>query len=299
MPASSAKGTNARVIMQNALKTLAANIRFASVDTPIKTLVVTSSVPNEGKSFVALELARTLASGGKDVLLVECDMHRRTLAGVLGVHPSTGLYAVLSGQATLEEAVAQTDAKGLSFLDCEPHIPNPADILASRRFHHLMELVRDAYDYVVFDTPPLSAFVDAAVLGSVADGTLLVVRENFVKRDELMASADQLHKADANLIGTVLNFCESQGEEHYYNYYARDDARDVTSGFDAITADSDPVPAPHIAARSAKRPAAHHAEPGSHASGLKPLPKGAHVAARGADGSYQGYRPSGGSYLDE
>ena len=175
MPASSAKGTNTRVIMQNALKTLAANIRFASVDTPIKTLVVTSSVPNEGKSFVALELARTLASGSKDVLLVECDMHRRTLAGALGVHPPMGLYAVLSGQASLEEAVAQTDAKGLFFLDCEPHIPNPADILASRRFHHLTERVRDAYDYVIFDTPPLSAFVDAAVLGSVVDGTLLVV----------------------------------------------------------------------------------------------------------------------------
>ena len=209
--------------MQNAVKTLFANIRFASVDDPIKGVVVTSSVPDEGKTTISLELAKTMAEAGKEVLLVECDMHHRTLASRLSLHSHAGLYAVLAGQERMEDVVMETSTKGLWFLDAEPQIPNPADILASRRFGQFVRQLKGSYDFVVFDTPPISAVVDAAVVGSVADATLLVVRQNFVRRDAVVASYEQLKKAGANVIGTVMNYCDGgAGDYYYYDYYSTD-----------------------------------------------------------------------------
>lgn len=214
-----------KVFMQNSIKTLVANIRFASVDKPISTITVTSAIPNEGKTSIAVALAGALAASGKDVLIVECDMRRRSLSGALGVHPRTGMYSVLSGQDDLNDAVVETSTRGLYFLDSEPHIPNPVDILASRRFSQLLKRLREDYDYVVFDTPPLSTFVDAAVIGSVTDGTLIVAREDYVKRDDLIAAYDQLQKAEANVLGVVMNFCQNERNEYYYSYYSKDGAR--------------------------------------------------------------------------
>lgn len=214
------KRVSDRVLMQNAVKTLAANIRFASVDHPVRTIVITSSVPNEGKSTIAIELASAMASDDKSVLLVECDMRRRNLAAMIGAHARHGIYSVLSGQVALSDAVVRTATPGVFFLDSEPNIPSPVDILSSHSFRSFVEGLGQDYDYVIFDTPPLSAFVDASVISSVADGTLLVVREDFVKRDELAASYEQLQAAKANVIGAVLNYCEASSTGHYYSYYS-------------------------------------------------------------------------------
>lgn len=206
------------VAVQNAAKTLAANIRFASVDNPVSSIVVTSSIPGEGKTFVAIELAKALAASGKRVLIMECDMRKRSLAARLGRHGLHGIYDVLSGEADITEAVTPTGTENLWFLDAEPNIPNPTDIVSSKRFRGLLQGLRREFGYVVMDTPPLGAFVDAAVLGSVADATVLVVRQNFVRRDDMVASFTQLKQADANVIGTVLNYCEDEGMGHYGNY---------------------------------------------------------------------------------
>lgn len=209
---------------QNAAKTLYANINFSSVDEPIKSIVITSTIPNEGKSTVATYLAEAAAQSGKRTLLVECDMRRRSLAGMLGAHARYGVYAVLSGQASLEQAVVGTTA-GMRFLDAEPHVPNPADLLQSKRFSQLVKKLEDSYDFVVFDTPPVGTFVDAAIVGAMADATALVVRENFTKRAEAAAALDQLRKADANVVGVVMNYCDAQSSEYYYAYYNKDGKR--------------------------------------------------------------------------
>ena len=207
--------------MQNAAKTLKANIQFASVDNPVQSVLLTSSVPDEGKSTIAINLAQTIAQSGKSVLLVECDMRRRTIASMIGVHAKAGLYAVLSEQATLEEAVVPLSQSYMYFLDAEPHIPNPADILSSKRFKRLVATLESKYDYVIFDTPPVGAFIDAAILSQNVDATVFVVRREFAKRSEVMAAFDQLKKAGANVIGTVLNYCETNQSGYYYsNYYA-------------------------------------------------------------------------------
>ena len=204
--------------MQNAAQTLLANIRFASVDDPVRSIVVTSSIPNEGKTTISIELAKAMAKGGRTVLLVECDMRRRSLAAELNAHPQNGLYAVLSGTVDLA-ACATPIEKNLWFLDVEPHIPNPPDIIASKRFRRFVEDAKARFNFVVFDTPPLTAFVDAAVLSSVADGTVMVVRENFAKRCEVQDAYAQLENAGANVLGVAMNYCREERSEYYYAYY--------------------------------------------------------------------------------
>lgn len=220
--------SNENRTMRNAAQTLLANIRFASVDEPLTSIAVTSAVPNEGKTTIAIELARAIAAGGRTVLLVECDMRRRSLAGELGIHTPAGLYSVLSGANSLDQCVARV-SQGLYFLDVEPHIPNPPEIIGSRRFRTFLEGVTESFDYVVFDTPPVAAFVDAAVLSSVVDATIMVVREGFVKRTEVKEAYAQLENAGANVVGVAMNFCREERSDYYYAYYDRQGKRVGTS----------------------------------------------------------------------
>lgn len=267
------KHQNDQVLMQNAVKTLLANIRFASVDDPISSIVVTSSVPNEGKTTVALNLARAIATSGRDVLLVETDMRRRTLAAKLGIHPKQGLYAVLAGDATLDEAVVSTKTGDCYFLDAEPNIPNPADILASHRFRRFVKEVSAKYDYVIFDTPPVGTFVDAAVIAAVVDATVVVVRENYVKRRELVGAFDQLQKAEANVIGVVLNGCEQQSMDYYYAYYNGDGVR-VDPEAEARATDR--VPAAKVQPRPARTAPSQQPSVVQHPSGAQAAPQARH-----------------------
>lgn len=250
------KGSD-RLAVQNAAKTLLANIRFASVDDPIRSVTVTSSKPNEGKSTVAVNLAQAIATSGASVCLVEADMRRRTLAGMLGVHASGGIYSVLSEDLTLDEAVVETSQKNMFFLDSEPNIPNPADIIASRRFASLVKLLEDRFRYVVFDTPPVGTFVDAAEVGHLSDAAVFVIRENFTKRNEVLEAFEQLRKAEVNVIGTVMNCCESNSGEYYYAYYNARGERVNPSDRAAVNRDlSESLPETARTAQSSKGGAA-------------------------------------------
>lgn len=203
---------------QNAAQTLLANIQFASVDVPLRSIVITSTAPNEGKTTIALELARAMAAAGLRTLLVECDMRRRTMAGKLDVHAESGLYAALAEKVEFSKCISCVEPN-LMFIDAEPHIPNPPSLISSKRFQVFHEAMCQQFDYVVFDTPPVAAFVDAAVLSSIADATVLVVRERFAKKAEIKDACDQLVKAGANVIGIAMNYCREEKGDYYYTYY--------------------------------------------------------------------------------
>lgn len=275
---------NDEVALQNAVKTLLANIRFASVDEPVSSIVITSSVPNEGKTTVSISLAKAIATSGRDVLLVETDMRRRSLGGMLGVHSRQGLYAVLAGDCTLEDAVADTDVPDMYFLDAEPNIPNPADILASHRFRRFVKEVNSRYDYVIFDTPPVGTFVDAAVIAAVADATILVVRERFVKRNELLGAFEQLQKAEANVIGTVVNGCAPASGDYYYAYYNDSGERVDVKSEQAMTSR---VPA----AKASPRPAGMRAQSARGVQAPRPATGGAAGMAPAAPTGRSGVIP--------
>lgn len=207
--------------IENSARTLLANIRFMSVDNPIRTIVITSAIPSEGKTFVSSRLAKAMASSGMRTLLVECDMRRRSMARELGVHAQHGIYSVMAGEVPLSDALVHVGQR-LDFLDAEPHIPNPSDLLNTHRFAEFVEAVRQSYGYVVFDTPPVGTFVDAAVLGSRVDAVFMVVRERYTHHDEIARAAEQLKTANVSLAGIVMNFCERQSSEYYYDYYYKE-----------------------------------------------------------------------------
>lgn len=308
------KGSNDQVFLQNSVKTLVANIRFASVDNPIRVIGVTSSIPNEGKSTTSYALAQALANGGQSVLLIDCDLRRRSLANMIGVHAQAGIYGVLSGQVAIEDAAVSTPTKGLYFLDCEPHIPNPVDILSSRRFKNFIAQMREKYTYVVVDTPPLTAFVDGAVISQNVDGMLLVVRQDQTKRDEVLGAYDQLKKADANIIGCVLTFADNEKSDYYYSYYNKDGKRvrksKGSSSSEAPQLPNVPLsqqmaapatrsPRPEQAQQAPRKAAtgAKSAAPAPAAPGLKPLPTQGGKVAASPDSTMSflaqtGYRPN-------
>lgn len=268
-------GTNALEI-QNAAKTLFANIRFMSPDNPVRSIVITSSVPNEGKSTVSLELGKAIATSGKTVLLVEADMRRRTMASLLGVHAAAGVYAVLSDQVDLRDAVIGTATPNLYFLDTEPNIPNPADIISSKRFQRLVARLEQSYDYVIYDMPPVGTFVDAAILSTLVDGTIMVVKPGEVKRTELVDAYEQLQKAGANVLGICATFCEGTGSEYYYAYYTKDGDR-VDPDKIERKAERRQVQTPASAPASAGMPVNRRG--GAAGQGMPPM-RGGHAAGR-------------------
>lgn len=263
--------------IQNAAKTLFANIKFASVDDPIRTVALTSAVPNEGKTTVSINLAQAIASSGKKVLLVEADMRRRSLASEMGIHPRNGAYSVMSGMVTLDEAVVSTSTPMLYFLDIEPNIPNPADLISSKAYARLVEELDAAYDYVIFDTPPVGTFVDAALLSRLVDGVIMVVKVNGAKRDEILTAYEQLRKAEAHMLGVCATFCENTSSEYYYAYYNKDNQRIDPTGKGGYSAPA-PAPTPTSGGRSST-PRMHANSMGSPSPASR-TPRGGATAGR-------------------
>ncbi|MGN0261930.1 MAG: polysaccharide biosynthesis tyrosine autokinase [Eggerthellaceae bacterium] len=209
-----------RQVIDNAAKTLLANIRFSSPDKPIRSIAVTSAVPGEGKTTTAIELGRTIAESGKSVILVETDIRKRGLSARLSTVCPAGMFDVMTGSTKLEDAVAETSDPGMFLLDVEPGIPNPTDVIASESFKQLVSDLSARYDYVIFDTPPVATLVDAAIVASLVDATILVVRMNFTKRQVLQDAYEQLRKSGANVIGTVASCVKEIGSSSYYKYYS-------------------------------------------------------------------------------
>lgn len=211
--------------IQNSAKTMLANIRFASVDNPIQSIVVTSAIPNEGKTTTTVELAKAIATAGNSVLIVEADMRHRSLSSMLGVHAAYGAYSVMAQAVDFSQAVVESNIPNLYFLDIEPNIPNPVDLLSSHAYARLVDIACDNYDFVLFDTPPVGTFVDAAILSRLVDGVIMIVKIGGAKRDEILTAYDQLEKAEANVIGVCATFCEGTSSEYYYAYYNKNNQR--------------------------------------------------------------------------
>ncbi len=198
-----------------AYRTLRTNIQFASLDRPLRTLLATSSAPDEGKSTTIANIAVTIAQSERRVLLVDCDLRRPTLHTMFGLPNEAGLTSLI-----LDEdgriPVQKTDIPGLLVLTSGPLPPRPADILGSRRMEAVIAQLRDHADMVLFDTPPVNAVTDAAVLATKVDGVLLVFRAGTTKRDRARDARRQLEKVNANIVGVVLT--DVKGEETY-GYY--------------------------------------------------------------------------------
>lgn len=199
-------------------RTIRTNIEFSSVDTEIKTLMVTSPGPAEGKSTTAANMAVVFAQQAKKVLLVDTDLRKPTVHYTFNQNNTIGLTSVLSKQKTLSEAVKLTDQPYLSVLTSGPIPPNPAELLGSKAMEQFLEEAKEEYDVVLFDTPPVLAVTDAQILANRTDGVLLVVYSGKTEMEEAAKAKDLLTAAKGKLLGMVLNHKKLQSSDYYYYY---------------------------------------------------------------------------------
>lgn len=202
-----------------ALRQLRTNLQFVDIDHPPRVVVVTSALPDEGKSSTATNLAITLAESETTVLLLEGDLRRPRAAEYLGLEGAIGLTNVLVGQVELDDALQSWGDGGLSVLPSGSIPPNPSELLASGGMERLLVQLRDRFDVVVIDSPPLLPVTDAAVLAVRSDGALLVVRHGSTTTDQVGAAVAALRAVDARLIGTVFTMVPPRSAQAYgYGY---------------------------------------------------------------------------------
>lgn len=198
---------------------LRTNLQFIDVDHQPRSIVVTSSVPSEGKTTTTCNLALTLAQAGQRVILVEGDVRRPRLADYLGVENAVGLTSVLIGRVAPDDAIQQWGDLPLEILASGPIPPNPSELLQSRAMHLLLEELDKRADVILIDAPPLLPVTDAALLARQADGAVLIVRHGKTKADQVNQAVQNLSNVDARLLGTVLNMAPAKGPEAYtYGY---------------------------------------------------------------------------------
>ncbi len=212
-----------------AYRQLRTNLQYADIDNPIHSIVVTSSIPGEGKSTTSCNLAITMAEAGLRTVLVEADLRRPKVSHYMGLESAIGLTSVLTGGASLTDALQPWGHHGLWVLPSGPLPPNPSEILGSQHMIDLLKVLLDRADVVVFDAPPLLPVTDAAVLARIVDGAVLVVQAQRTKREQVTRCLEVLQGVDSRLIGTVVNRAPTKGPEADaygqaggYGYYAAD-----------------------------------------------------------------------------
>ena len=189
-----------------AYRKLRTNLTFAALDEPIETLVVTSAAPEEGKSIVLANLAIAMAQGERRIILVDADLRRPQLHEIFGVANDQGVTTMIVEEAALESPpLLEVGVEGLQLVPSGPMPPNPADILGSHRMEQAIAVLKERADIILFDAPPVASVADAAILGTKADGLLLVVRAGHTRREHAERARELLERVHVRIIGAVLN----------------------------------------------------------------------------------------------
>lgn len=206
-------------------KSLRTNLKFVSVDKNMKKLLVTSSIPGEGKTTVAINLAITLAQTGSKVVLLDCDLRKPTIHKYLHINSKAvgGITNILSAKEDIENCTLYFSDLNLYVITSGAIPPNPAELLASAKMEHFIAKLSEKYDYVIIDTPPVSVVTDAAILSKNSDGIIFVLRQNYTKIETAKLAKKNLGIVGANIIGCVFNAFNAGKSSKSYAYYSYKD----------------------------------------------------------------------------
>ena len=202
-----------------AFRVLRTNLQFLDLDHQPRCLVISSALQGEGKTMTSTNLAIALAQTGRRTLLIDGDLRRPRVAGLLGLDAAVGLTTVLVGNTDVKDAVQVHDDSGLHFLASGAKPPNPTEILQSRVTHDLIRELCDSYDMVIIDGPPLLPVADASVLSTIADGVILVVQHGKTTREAVRDAITRLEQVGGRLFGIAVNMIPKRATGGYYYYY--------------------------------------------------------------------------------
>lgn len=204
--------------LEEAYKTLRSNIQFSGSD--IKVIGFTSSQPDEGKSSVSLNLAVSLAELGKKVMFIDGDLRKSVLLGRYRINkPIKGLTHYLSGLNSLNQVIYSANMDNLHLIFSGQIPPNPSELLNGDIFSDLITDLRKEYDYIIIDTPPLGAVIDAAIIAQKCDGMILVIESNTISYKFAQKVKEQLDKTETKILGAVLNKVDMSDSGYYGKYY--------------------------------------------------------------------------------
>ncbi len=203
--------------VREAYKTLRTNVSFAlTEEEKCKVIVVTSSHQGEGKSITTLNLAISYAMTDRKVLVIDCDLRRPKVAGLLEINSKVGLTNLIMNHELKDEAIVHTSVKGLDVILSGDIPPNPSELLGSPRMQIIINEMREKYDYIFIDSPPVNMVTDAVILAPESDGVLFLVRANHSERGSVIHAVEQLQYAKAKILGFVLN--DVNVEKTHYGY---------------------------------------------------------------------------------
>lgn len=200
-------------------KTMRTNIKFMSFQKDIKTILVTSPGPGDGKSTITANLAITMASAKLKVLLIECDLRKPSVHRNFAVPNNTGLTNILADNIPYKNAVIPSSIENLEIIPCGIKPPNPSEMLGSDRMKKFLDAIRDDYDCILLDTPPVAVVTDAALLSSICDGTILTLSYGHTNKESAIKAKELLNNADIRILGAVLNKVKVDKSKWHYKYY--------------------------------------------------------------------------------
>lgn len=203
-----------------AYRILSANLKFFKPDNPLRTVVITSPAPSEGKTLTAANLALTIAQNGEKVLLVDGDLRNPSLHQLFDINPEPGLTNVILGNVELPAAVSDVEVKRMQILPAGRIPPNPAELLGSNKMKTLLLQMKEHTDFVIIDTPPALLTADAALVAAVTDGVLLVVESGKTPIEQAAKAKEILSNVKAKILGVVLNKAMRPKSKGYYYHYS-------------------------------------------------------------------------------
>jgi capsular exopolysaccharide synthesis family protein len=210
---------NPKSSISEAYRVLRTNIQYSSIDKPLKTIVVTSSGPGEGKSTTIVNLSIAFAQSGSKVLLIDADLRKPKVHKLFGMYNKRGLSNMLVAHYDYQEYINKCEVENLHVLTCGVIPPNPSELLSTKSMKQFIEKIREDYDMVFIDAPPVGTVTDAAILSTEVDGVIMVISSGKVDDKALIRSKELLEKVNANIIGVVLNKVNKNNQGYYHNHY--------------------------------------------------------------------------------
>lgn len=210
---------NPKSIISEQFRVVRTNLEFAIVDKDLKSFLITSLVPDSGKSTISSNLAATFAAQRKRVLLVDTDMRKPTIHKIFRLRNNEGLSTLItSKEAKVTEYVEKTEYENIFVLTSGATPPNPAELISSKRMEQLIEEMEQLFDLVIFDTPPVLAVADSQILSSKVDGTLFVMRKGVDTKEQVQIAVERMSAVNANVLGVIYNRVEATDNAYYYEY---------------------------------------------------------------------------------